>query len=103
MSVAEISELVGLIVAGVGLIGTIVGWVKTLITNAREKKLQKYIEELMIEAEQSELSGEKKKEYVLFKLVAYIQEIGGNAEKLIKQASDYIEKCIDFSKKVNSK
>lgn len=103
MSVAEISELVGLIATGLGLVAAIIGWVRTLILNLREKKLEKYVEELMIEAEQSQLTGDLKREYVLTGIIKYAKIIGGNLNTLIDKASKYIEECIAFSKKINSK
>ena len=103
MSVVEISELVGLITTGLGLVAAIVGWVRTLILNIRDKKLQKYVEQLMIEAEATNLVGEQKKDYVLTGLLQYAKEIGGNLNTLIDKASKYIEECIDFSKKINAK
>lgn len=103
MTITEISELVGLIAVGLGLIGSIVGWVSTLVKNIREKKLQKYVEMLMVEAEKSNLTGDQKREYVLTGLLHYAKELGGNLNAIIDKASAYIEDCIDFSKKINAK
>ena len=100
MSIEEISLLIGLIASGLGLIATIIGWVKTAITQIKEKKLQKLIEEKMIEAEGKNLNGKEKKIYVVAQVIDYCKDY---SKEMTDKISAYIEECIDFSKKVNAK
>ena len=101
MSVAEISELIGLITACLGLVGMIVAYIKKVYSNIKEKNLKAFIEEQIVIAENTETNGKEKLCYVLNAL----ERRYGLKEflKIEQQAKDYIEECIDFSKKVNSK
>ena len=96
MTIAEISELIGLIITGVGLIFTLVKWIKEL----KDKKLKELIEKYMIEAEKSGQSGVAKKTFVI---ASVIQELKISSQGKIDSISKYIEDCIDFSKKINNK
>ena len=60
MTVAEISELVGLITACLGLIGMVVAYVRKVYKTIKEKNLKQFIEEQMALAEQSGKSGKEK-------------------------------------------
>lgn len=102
MSITEIIELVGLIITGLGLIGSIVAYVLRIVKDIKEKKLKARIEQYMAEAEKSPTcdSGAKKLMYVLHCLYG---DYGKDYEKIEEQAKSYIEECIDFSKKINSK
>lgn len=100
MTMLEISELVGLVATSIGLIASIIGWVNSVRKKLKDKKLKTRIEELMIEIEGSQLSGIEKKQYVLMQL---LKEYKGNLDEITRQASDYIEQLIAFSKKVNHK
>lgn len=101
MTVAQISELVGLITACLGLVGMIVAYVKKVYSNIKEKNLKVFIEEQMAIAEKTETNGKEKLCYVLNAL----EQRYGLKEflKIEQQAKDYIEECIEFSKKVNHK
>lgn len=96
MSIAEISELVGLITTAVAFIVSIIGWFKERKWN----KVKSFIEEKMIEAEKQELSGTNKLKYVL---LACKEEYGKVFEHLESKVRAYIEECIQFSKKINHK
>jgi len=101
MSVAEISELVGLITALLGLCGMIVAYVRKVYKTIKEKNLKVFIEEQMTIAEQTEMNGKEK----LVLVLSALEKRYGLKEfiKIEKEAKDYIEECIEFSKKVNSK
>lgn len=101
MTVKEISELVGLITACLGLIGMIVAYVRKVYTTIKEKDLKMFIEEQMAVAEKTEISGKEK----LVMVLSAIEERYGLKEfmKIESKAKDYIEECIEFSKKVNHK
>ena len=101
MTIAEISELVGLITACLGLIGMVVAYVRKVYNTIKEKNLKTFIEEQMIIAETTESSGKEKLCYVLNAL----EKRYGLKEflKIEEQAKSYIEECIEFSKKVNHK
>ena len=101
MTVAEISELVALITSILGLVGMVVAYVRKVYKTIKEKDLKKFIEEQMAIAERTEISGKEK----LVMVLSAIEERYGLKEfvKIEKVAKDYIEECIDFSKKVNSK
>lgn len=96
MTIAEIIELVGLIITGIGLAFSIYKWVKEV----KQKDLKAIIEKAMIEAEKTGLDGNKKLEYVLKILKA---EYLDGYKKIEKFAKSYIEDCILFSKKINHK
>lgn len=101
MSVAQISELVGLITACLSLIGMIVAYVRKVLKTIKEKNLKTFIEEQMIIAEQT---GKKGNDKLLFVLSAIEERYGlKDFLKIEKEAKEYIEECIDFSKKINSK
>ena len=100
MSITELAELIGLISAGVALLATIFGWVRTIINNIKDKKFKALVEEYMAEAEEKFTDGLTKKTYVIEKV---IEHYGKDVKDIKDKASDYIEKCIDFSKKVNNK
>lgn len=102
MSITEIIELVGLIITGLGLVGTAIAYVLRIVKDIKEKTLKARIEQYMAEAEKSPTctSGATKLMYVLHCLYA---DYGKDFEKIEGQAKEYIEECIDFSKKVNSK
>jgi hypothetical protein len=102
MSITEIIELVGLIITGLGLLGSIVAYVLRIVKDVKTKKLQKLIEQYMAEAEKSPActSGATKLMYVLKSLY---NDYGKDYEKIEDSAKAYIEECIDFSKKVNAK
>ena len=96
MSVAVISELVGLIITGVGLVFSIIKWVKEL----KEKDLKKIIEDEMVKAEEMGMSGEQKLKCV----ITVLYEIYGKGfKKHEEKAKAYIEECVAFSKKINNK
>lgn len=101
MTIAEITELVGLISACIGLVGMVVAYVRKVYTNIKEKNLKTFIEEQMAIAEQTETNGKEKLCYVLNAL----EQRYGLKEflKIENQAKDYIEECIEFSKKINHK
>lgn len=99
MSIAEITELVGLISTGLGLIGMIVAYVKKTIKELKEKKLKELIEQLMADVEVLAISGDLKKSKVL----AEVQAKFGEGKDIYEKASAYIEECIEFSKKINHK
>lgn len=96
MSIAEISELVGLIITGVGFVISTIKWIKEL----KEKELKKDIEEFMDEAEKTTLNSATKLRYVILKLS---EKYGDKFKKMEEKAKSYIEECIDFSKKINYK
>lgn len=101
MNVAQISELVGLITALLGLIGMVVAYVRKVYKTIKEKNLKTFIEEQMIIAENTNLTGKEK----WLMVVSAVEERYGLKEfvKIEKQAKDYIEECIEFSKKINNK
>ena len=101
MTIAEITELVGLISACLGLVGMVVAYVRKVYTNIKEKNLKTFIEEQMAIAEMTETNGKEKLCYVLNAL----EQRYGLKEflKIEEKAKDYIEECIEFSKKVNHK
>ena len=97
MSIAEISELVGLVITGVGLIVSIVKLIKEL----KDKKLKALIEKYMAEAEKvDEWNGVAKKTYVI---KCVLNDLGKWTEEKSQEISKYIEECIEFSKKINFK
>lgn len=96
MTLVEISELVGLIFTGIGLILSLIKLIKELKT----KNLKVEIEKLMVEAEKQEMSGKQKLNFVILGLY---EVYGSGFARLEQQARSYIEECIDFSKKVNGK
>ena len=101
MTITEISELVGLIATGFGLIVSIFVYVRRVFKDIKEKKLKAFIEEKIIEAEKrSDLNGSQKLVYVLSCLY---EEYGKEYDKIIDNSKEYIEECIEFSKKVNNK
>ena len=67
MTIAEISELVGLIATGLALCGTIFAYVKKVVKDIKDKKLKALVEKYMAEAEQSPAckNGAEKLMYVL--------------------------------------
>ena len=99
MSIAEISELVGLIATGLGLVAMVVAYVKKIVSDIKTKKLHAFIEEKMIEAENKDISGTMKLAYVLNELCG---EYGGDYKKIETKAKEYIEECIYFSKQINN-
>jgi len=101
MSVAQISELVGLITALLGLIGMVVAYVRKVIKTIKEKNLKEFIEEQMAIAESTEYDGKEK----LVLVLTALEKRYGLKEflKIEKEAKDYIEECISFSKKINHK
>ena len=100
MSIAEISELIGLIATGAGLIVAIIGWVKTIIKNIKEKKLEQLVKQFMAEAEVKYTDGKERKAYVVMKVTEYFKN---NSAEMVDKIGNYVEECIDFSKKVNNK
>lgn len=97
MSITEISELVGLIITGIGFIVSAIEWVKA----KNLAKMKAFIEEQMIIAEKQEgLSGTKKLNYVL---LSCQEKYGKSFISKENEIKAYIEECIQFSKKVNSK
>lgn len=100
MSIAEISELIGLIATGFGLIVAVVGWVKTIIKDIKDKKLKALIEEYMAQAEKISQDGATKK---IFVITNVLENIKDKSKGMVEKIEAYIEKCIDFSKKVNAK
>ena len=97
MSITEISELVGLIITGIGFIISFVKWIKA----NNLAKMKSFIEEQMTIAEKQEgLSGAKKLNYVL---LSCQEKYGKSFISLEDKIKSYIEECIDFSKKINSK
>lgn len=96
MSAAEIIELIGLIITGLGLVFSIYKWVKEV----KEKDLKKIIEKLMVEAEKTGLDGKAKRQYVLEGLK---KEYLDGFVKIEKDASAYIEECVLFTKQINKK
>ena len=100
MTILEISELVGLIATGLGLVATIVAYVKKIISDIKTKKLYAFLDQKIIEAESKNISGVLKLSWVIQELYG---EYGKDANDIVEQAKAYIEECIDFSKKVNSK
>ena len=99
MSVQELSLLIGLIAEGVALVGTIVAFAKKVIKSIKETKLKQLIEETMADVEVLAVSGDIKKTKVLERVV----KVYGESAEIYKKASDYIEECIEFSKKINHK
>lgn len=99
MSIAEISELVGLITTGLGLICMVIAYIKKVHKLVKEKKLKQLIEETMADVEVLAVSGDIKKMKVLGKVV----ELYGESADIYKFADNYIEECIEFSKKINHK
>ena len=100
MNIEEISLLIGLIASGLGLIASIIGWVRTAVNYIKEKKLQKLVEEKMVEAESKNLNGQEKKLYVVSQVIDLFKDY---SKGMTEKVSAYIEECIDFSKKVNAK
>ena len=100
MSIAEISELIGLIATGAGLIVAIIGWVKTVIKNIKEKKLEQLTKQFMAEAEVKYSDGKERQAYVVMKVTEYFKN---TSVAMIEKIEKYIKECIDFSKKVNYK
>ena len=101
MTIAQISELIGLITACIGLVGMIVAYVKKVYKTIKEKDLKTFIEEQMAIAEKTEKTGREK---LLFVLSALEQRYGlKDFNKIKDEAQNYIEDCIEFSKKINSK
>lgn len=96
MSITEITELILLISAGLGLVVSVFNWVKELKTS----KLKTFIEEKMVEAESRGLSGEEKLKYVLD---CSYEKYGKSFIKLEQSIINYIDECIEFSKKINYK
>lgn len=96
MSVAEIIELIGIIITGAGLVFAIIKWVKEL----KDKELKRLTEEYMKIAEESGKTGAEKKAWVLTQV---LKAIGTEAKSKADMVSNYIEDCIDFSKKINHK
>ena len=90
----NIETIILTVILGVVVLGGIV----TIIVAIIRGDMKKFIEEKMIEAEQLELSGEKKLAYVLeaVKEKYKIAELLLNAEKFIKH-------IIDLSKQINAK
>jgi len=101
MSITEIKELIALISTSIGLIVMVVAYVKKVYTNIKEKNLKAFIEEQMVIAEKTEINGKEK----LVMVLSALEERYGLKEfrKIEGKAKDYIEECIEFSKKVNSK
>lgn len=96
MSVAEIIELVGIVITGLGLIFAIVKWVKEL----KEKKLKELTEEYMKIAEEIGKTGAEKKAWVITRV---LEALGTQAKSKAEMIGNYIEDCIDFSKKISGK
>lgn len=96
MTIAEILELIGLIITGAGLLFAIYKYYKEV----KSKDLKSIIEKAMIEAEKTGLDGKGKREYVLNILKA---EYLDGFKKIEKNAKNYIEECIAFSKHINGK
>ena len=90
----NIETIILTVILGVVVLGGIV----TIIVAIIRGDMKKFIEEKMIEAEQLELSGEKKLAYVLeaVKEKYKIAELLLNTEKFIKH-------IIDLSKQINAK
>ena len=103
MSLQEIELLVSLIATGVGLLATAISFIIKVIKDIKEKKLQKLIEQLMIEAEKIGMSGKEKKKYVIDGVLEYGKAYYFNAKTIVEKVSVYIEECIAFSKQINSK
>lgn len=99
MSIAEISELAGLITTGLGLIGMAIAYIKKVRKVIKEAKIKQLVEETMADVEVLAISGDLKKMKVLERVVA----VFGEGADIYKKASDYIEECIEFSKKINNK
>lgn len=102
MTITEIAELVGLIATGLGLIASVVAYVRKVVKDIKEKRLQALIEKYMAEAEKSPAckNGAEKLMYVLHSLYS---DYGKEYEKIEGQAKSYIEECIKFSKEINCK
>ena len=60
MSIAQITELVGLISACIGLISMVVAYVRKVYKTIKEKNLKAFIEEQMAIAESTEYDGKEK-------------------------------------------
>ena len=96
MSAGEIIELIGLVMTGIGLIGSLIAWIKEV----KEKHFKELVEKKMEEAEQLALSNVEKKLWV-------IKEVGLELHNLSKdlqeKVASYIEECIDFKNKLTGK
>lgn len=90
----SLDTIITLIIAGISLIATIVGWVVEI----RKGNLKKFVEEKMAEAEESGKDGKEKLNYVLEEVKAKYK-----VKAFVDLAKKFIEDLIDFSKKVNGK
>lgn len=90
----QVSMIIGLISLAVGLIGTIIGWVISI----RKGQLKTFVEEMMMEAEAKQMTGEQKLNYVLEKVKEKYKVLA-----FIESARQFVEELIKFSKKVNHK
>ena len=96
MSITEIIELISLIITGLGLIGSILGWV----SEVKNKNFKELIEKKMTEAEELGLTNAEKKAWVISQ-VAEELKIKDTFDKV--KISNYIEECIDFKNKLTNK
>ena len=96
MSTAEIIELIGIIITGLGLVFALIKWIKEL----KDKKIKELTEEYMIIAEDIGKTGAEKKAWVITRV---LEALGTQAKEKADIVSKYIEDCIDFSKKINGK
>lgn len=90
----NIQEIIAIAIMGLGLVSTIIGW----IISIKKGELKEFVMQKIEEAEKTGKSGEEKLNYVLeavkekYKLLTF----GVNV-------IDFVEKIIDFTKKVNVK
>lgn len=86
--------IITIVVLGISLLGTLIGLITALVRG----DMKKFIEEKMIEAEQSGKTGPEK--------LAYVIEEFKNKYKIVQfilNAKKFIESVIDITKQINVK
>lgn len=89
-----ISDIINIVMLCIALISAIVALIKSILDGG----IKKFVQEKMIEAEATGLSGSEKLEYVLNAVKKKYK-----LNSLVEIAKKVIESFIDFSKKVNKK
>lgn len=106
ITISSITELIGLISAGVALIGSLITVIVKLVsaikTIAKNKDWQKVIEiakAAILEAEKSMKSGKEKKEMVINIVNKTCLELGVEVDA--NKLADYIDECIKWANELN--
>ena len=102
--IALITGLVGLIGTGVSAFLAVKAWIKAIKEKSNKEvwaMIMQIADAAMIEAENSTLHGDGKKQMVINMVKASCQAAGINVEPFIDQLGQYIDQAIEFFNKMN--